>query len=123
MIELLDRIVDEGKPVSANRTWAAVRKLFNWALQRGIIEASPVALVEMPCAERERERTLAPDEICAVWAAAGELGYPFGHFFRMLLSVHWRGAEDAGSDFDWRRGQNWVGDVEGLGAGPLTVRA
>ena len=48
VIELLDGIVDQGKPVAANRTLAAVRKLFNWALQRGIIEASPVALVEMP---------------------------------------------------------------------------
>src|SRR5262249_504175 len=36
VIELLDAIVDEGKPVAANRTLAAVRKLFNWALQRGI---------------------------------------------------------------------------------------
>jgi hypothetical protein len=57
VIELLDGIVDEGKPVAANRTLAAVRKLFNWALQRGIIDASPVVLVEMPGAERKRERT------------------------------------------------------------------
>jgi len=83
VIELLDAIVDQGKPVAANRTLAAVRKLFNWALQRGIIEASPVALVEMPGPERKRERTLAADEIRAVWDAAGELGYPFGHFFQM----------------------------------------
>ena len=67
VIELLDAIVDEGKPVAAYRTLAAMRKLFNWALQRGIIEATPIALVEMPGAERRRERTLAPDEIRAVW--------------------------------------------------------
>jgi integrase len=95
VIELLDGIVDEGKPVAANRTLAAVRKLFNWALQRGIIDASPVALVEMPGAERKRERTLAPDEIRAVWAAAGELGYPFGHFFRMALATGQRREEVA----------------------------
>jgi len=95
VIELLDRIVDEGKPVAANRTLAAIRKLFNWALQRGIIEASPVALVEMPGAERKRERTLAPDEIRTVWAASGELGYPFGHFFRMALATGQRREEVA----------------------------
>jgi integrase len=85
VIDLLDNIVDEGKPIAANRTLAAVRKLFNWALQRGIIEASPVTLVEMPGAERKRERTLDADEIRAVWAACGGLDYPFGHFFRMAL--------------------------------------
>jgi integrase len=95
VIELLDGIVDEGNPVAANRTLAAVRKLFNWALQRGIIEASPVALVEMPGAERKRERTLAPDEIRVVWAAAGELGYPFGDFFRMALATGQRREEVA----------------------------
>jgi integrase len=95
VIELLDCIVDEGKPVAANRTLAAVRKLFNWALQRGIIDASPVALVEMPGAERKRERTLTADEIRAVWAAAGELGYPFGHFFRMALVTGQRREEVA----------------------------
>jgi integrase len=95
VIDLLDGIVDEGKPVAANRTLAAIRKLFNWALQRGIIEASPVALVEMPGAEQKRERTLAPDEIRAVWAASGELGYPFGQFFRMALVTGQRREEIA----------------------------
>ncbi len=95
VIELLDAIVDEGKPVAANRTLAAVRKLFNWALQRGIIEATPVALVEMPGPEQQRERTLAPDEIRAVWAAADELGYPFGLFFRMALATGQRREEIA----------------------------
>jgi integrase len=95
IIELLDTIVDAGKPIAANRTLAAVRKLFNWTLQRGIIEASPVALVEMPGAERKRERTLAPHEIRAVWAACGDLGYPFGYFFRIALATGQRRDEVA----------------------------
>jgi integrase len=95
VIELLDAIGDAGKPIAANRTLAAVRKLFNWALQRGIIEASPVTLVEMPGAERKRERTLSSDEIQTVWAAAGRLGYPFGHFFRMALATGQRREEVA----------------------------
>jgi integrase len=95
VIDLLDGIVEDGKPVAANRTLASVRKLFNWALQRGIIETSPAALVEMPGVERKRERTLAPDEIRAVWAATDELGYPFGHFFRMALATGQRREEVA----------------------------
>jgi integrase len=95
VIELLDAIVDAGKPIAANRTLAAVRKLFNWALQRGIIDASPVALVEMPGAERKRERILAPDEIRAVWTGASGLGYPFGSFFHMALATGQRREEIA----------------------------
>jgi hypothetical protein len=66
IIELLDAIVDARKPLAANRTLAAVRKLFNWALQRGVVDASPVAMIERPAAETERERVLAPDEIRVV---------------------------------------------------------
>jgi integrase len=96
VIELLDAIVDEGKPVAANRTLAAVRKLFNWSIQRGIIEASPVAMVERPGAETRRERALDADEIRAVWEATGTLGYPFGAFFRMALATGQRRQEVAG---------------------------
>jgi len=46
VIDLLDKLVEHKKPVAANRTLAAVRKLFNWALQRGIVDATPVAQVE-----------------------------------------------------------------------------
>ena len=52
---------------------------------------SPVTVVEMPSVERKRERT--PDEIRAVWAASGELDYPFGHFFRMALATGQRREE------------------------------
>jgi len=95
VIDLLDGIVEAGKPVAANRTLAAVRKMFNWALQRGIIDASPVSLVEMPGAEGRRERTLAADEIRVVWAASAEVGYPFGQFFRMALATGQRREEVA----------------------------
>jgi integrase len=95
VIELLDAIVDEGKLVAANRTLAAIRKLFNWALQRGLIEATPVALVEMPAKETRRERTLAADEIRALWPCADALGYPFGPFFKMALATGQRREEVA----------------------------
>ena len=39
---LLDDIVDRGAPVAANRTFAVLRQLFNWAIDRDPIEASPM---------------------------------------------------------------------------------
>jgi integrase len=100
VIELLDAVMDRGSvvkgddgkrrkapggPISANRTLAAIRALFNFALRRGIIDSTPVALVERPGEETRRERTLTAEEIRAVWDVAGALGYPFGPFFRLAL--------------------------------------
>jgi integrase len=96
VIELLDGIVEKGKPITANRVLAAVRKLFNWALQRDIIEASPVTLVAMPSAETTRERTLTPDEIRVLWPHFAALGYPFGPFLQMALVTGQRREEVAG---------------------------
>ena len=41
MLDLLDGIVEGGRPVAANRTLTAVRKMFNWAMERDIIASSP----------------------------------------------------------------------------------
>jgi integrase len=95
VIELLDAIVDQGKPMAANRTLAAVRTLFNWAVLQDIIEASSASLVARPSAQTRRERTLAADEILGVWAAACGLGYPFGLFFKTALATGQRRTEVA----------------------------
>ena len=95
VIELLDAIADEGKPIAANRVRAALSKLFNRSIQRGIVEASPVAMVERPGAETERERALSDGEIRTVWQAAGKLAYPFGPFFKMALTTAQRRSEVA----------------------------
>lgn len=41
VIDLLDRIVDSGRPVRANRIFAAVRKFFNSAVERDLLGVSP----------------------------------------------------------------------------------
>ena len=40
-----DEIVDRGAGIMANRTLAAIRKLFNWCVSRDIIAASPCTLI------------------------------------------------------------------------------
>ena len=71
--------------LTANRVLAAIRKLFSWAIQRGIVAASPVAGVTPPVAEKARDRILTGDEILQFWKATTELGYPFGDLAKMLL--------------------------------------
>ena len=95
VIDLLDSIMDEGKHYKANRVLGYVRKLFNWALERGIVETSPVANVSAPGKETRRDRVLGDDEIRAVWNGAEHLGYPFGGLVKMLLVTAQRREEVA----------------------------
>ena len=66
VIELLDDTVDRGAATMANREFAAIRRMFNWCLERGIIDASPCAGVKAPASEHSRDRLLSDDEIKAV---------------------------------------------------------
>ncbi len=85
VIELVDRVVDRGSPYRANSVLAAVRKLFNWSIERGIVDASPVVGIGMPQKIEQRDRILEDDEIKTVWGAFENLGYPFGPLFKLLL--------------------------------------
>ncbi len=84
VVELLDGIGDTA-PVMANRVHALLSRFFGWCVEREIIEVSPVAGLKKPQRERSRDRVLSAAEIRALWAAAGEVGYPGGALVRLLL--------------------------------------
>jgi integrase len=69
----------------ANRTLAYLRKMLSWAVERGIITASPAAGVGAPGGEETRDRVLAPGELAAVWRACDALGWPFGPLVQLLI--------------------------------------
>jgi len=83
--ELLDRVVDRGSPIMANRVLAAVRKLCNWSVERGIIASSPCDKIKAPGAEQSRDRILTDVELRAVWTDCDTIGWPFGPLLRLLL--------------------------------------
>lgn len=64
----------------------ALKTLFNWACQRQLIAASPIATLPMPAKANERERLLSDDELTRIYKAAIELGNPFGYI--VLLCIH-----------------------------------
>lgn len=74
IVELLDRIVDRGSPIMANRALAGVRRMFNFAIERGLLDASPCVKVKPPAEEAPRERCLSDAEIITVWDALGRSG-------------------------------------------------
>ncbi|WP_060845803.1 tyrosine-type recombinase/integrase [Methylobacterium ajmalii] len=87
-------------PIHANRTFAALRKMFGWAVERGILEASPAEGLKPPSPEIARDRVLSDVELAAVWRAAGEIGYPFGSFIQVLILTGQRRSEVL--DAEWR---------------------
>ncbi len=96
VIELLDEIVESGRPVLANRVLAHVRKLFNWCLERGVLDTTPVAQVKAPGGkELPRDRELSDHEIKALWPAFDTAGYPFGPMMKLLLVTGQRRGEVA----------------------------
>lgn len=67
VIVLLDEIVKRGAPIGANRTLAATRRLYNWAIGRDIVDFNPCIAIEAPGVEKSRDRVLSEDEIIIFW--------------------------------------------------------
>ncbi|WOH55038.1 site-specific integrase [Bradyrhizobium sp. BWC-3-1] len=93
---LLDAIIARKAPVTANRVLAAIRKMFNWAVSRDIIEVSPCAGVSAPTAEASRDRILTDEELRLVWRGATAIGWPFGQMVQELILTLQRRDEVSG---------------------------
>jgi integrase len=84
ILNLLDAIVDRGSPITANRAFATLRQLFNWAVDRDVIQVSPMPK-SAPAPENARDRVLSDEELSDVWRAFGQVGWPFGPIGKLLL--------------------------------------
>jgi integrase len=60
--------IAERAPVMANRVWALVSRLFNYAIKHDWIDANPAALIDQQ-PEKSRDRVLSHDELRALWTA------------------------------------------------------
>ncbi|WP_138379457.1 tyrosine-type recombinase/integrase [Luteithermobacter gelatinilyticus] len=67
VLQILDGIIERGSPIQANRTLAAMRRMFNWAIGRDIVLMNPCAAIEPPGREKARDRVLGVDEIKRLW--------------------------------------------------------
>ena len=82
---MLDDMVDNGSPVSANRMLAVIRKLFNWAVDRGVLDFSPCYGLKAPTKERQRTRFLSMQEIKILWHALTDVHPVQAAFVKTLL--------------------------------------
>ena len=93
IVRVLDALVAHGTPYRANRALSAIKKLLNWALNRGMIDVNPVAGQRMPTKEHARDRILSDDETKRLICAAEADGYPFGSIYLTLLLTGQRRGE------------------------------
>ena len=95
--KLLDEMVDRGSPINANRLLAVLRRMFNWCIERGLVERSPCDKLKAPSPEQARDRVLSDSELRVAWQAFERIGWPFGRIAQLLLLTGARRDEIAGA--------------------------
>ncbi|WP_420465788.1 tyrosine-type recombinase/integrase [Panacagrimonas sp.] len=111
VVALLDKVA-ETAPIRANRLLAVVRKMFNWAVQRDVLPASPCAGVKAPANETARDRTLTDGELRLFWNGLPKSNIPADTqtALRLQLLTGCRIGEIAGarwSELDRQKGE-WL---------------
>src|ERR1700674_2758829 len=105
---VLDAIAGRGAPIMANRVRALASKIFAFGLQRGFVEFNPVAGLDKPGLERQRQRVLCEDEIRALWQQWEAEGSVSSAAFRMLLVTGQRKHEVLGMRWADIHGAWWT---------------
>lgn len=90
---ILDAIVQRGAAVTANRTLALVRKIFNFAVARGLAASNPCHGIERPTREMPRDRVLTPRELRQLWHAWSAEEPSVAALFKLQLLTAQRGGE------------------------------
>jgi integrase len=108
VVDLIEKIADRPAPAHARNILGHIRTLFNWAINRDIygLQGSPCDRLkpgQLIGPKVNRERVLNDQELRTLWAAADEVGYPFGPATKMLMLTGARLNEVMGarwSEFD-----------------------
>ena len=98
VVAVIDAAIARGAVYQAHNLLGHIRRLFNWAIARGVygLEHSPCERLrprELIGKRAMRTRVLGEPELRAFWAAAGAMAYPWGPYFRLLLLTMQRRTE------------------------------
>jgi integrase len=88
-------------PYQARNLLGSLKTMFDWAIEQDVygLEASPCDRIKPTRLIGEklaRKRVLNDAELRAVWHAAGQIGFPFGAAFRMMILTGQRRGEVGG---------------------------
>jgi len=93
--ELLDGLVGQGLTVGVNRIQALISGMFTIALDRGLIEAHPVARMIKRFEETPRSTTLTDDQIRALWNGLDATPGMAADVMKLRLALGQRAAQTA----------------------------
>jgi integrase len=93
VIDLLERIVERGAPIKANRVRSLLSKMFNFAIKRGLLETNPCANTDRPMREAPRDRCLSNDEIKILWGVLDCVPQTIADMYRLALLTAQRPGE------------------------------
>jgi integrase len=99
VIKLIENIAERGANTTANRTLANLRALFNWCIEKDLIQANPCDRVKPAKAETARERILDDKELRLLSLAIGEMDWPWKQFFGLALLTAQRREEIAAMEW------------------------
>jgi integrase len=88
LYDVLDALVAERRLGAAGQARKFITRLFNWGLERGYLDRTPLPLRHKGLSGRNRPgraRALGDDELTAVWLGAAQLGTPWRQAVRVLL--------------------------------------
>lgn len=85
VIMLLDKLIERGVPAQANRLKGLVSKLYNWGLDRHLVDSNPCWRVTAPAPGRQRDRVLSEQEMRIVWEACSEMDIQYRSLFRLQI--------------------------------------
>jgi integrase len=92
---LVEAVADAGAPVVANRVASLLSKMFSFALDRDLINASPAVRIPRPIVEHSRDRVLSEDELRTIWGDCDALSPAMSSFYKLRLLTAQRGGEVA----------------------------
>ena len=104
----LDRLIDKGSPIAANRQLAVLRRFTGWLVERDVLTTDPCMGVKMPSAERSRDRVLSDRELGWLWRAADAEETPIREFIHTLILTAQRRGEVAYMREDEIEGDVWT---------------
>lgn len=99
-------------PIAGNYLLSVIRTVFNWAVERELVETNPCWGVKPPAKKVSRDRVLSEDEIRIVWAKLDDarMGPESRLAVRFMLTTGQRSGEVCGLTWDeLDEGREWWG--------------
>lgn len=93
ILEIMDAASERGARYQSNRILANMRKMFNWCIERGIVETNPTNGIRKQHKEVARDRVLDDDEIVRLLRACEQDSYPYKQYVPLLLATAQRRGE------------------------------